>query len=71
MCNETGNAQSASTSKSSLLERVHSKEADILAISELTRALDKKVLPKTIKQAAPVIIKRKYLPQNPPFFREF
>ncbi|CAL5198850.1 unnamed protein product [Lathyrus oleraceus] len=41
---EICNGQSVSTSQSSFLERVHSKEADILAISELTRALEKKEL---------------------------
>ncbi|XP_058758503.1 protein ALWAYS EARLY 3 [Vicia villosa] len=41
---EICNGQSASSSQSSFLERVHSKEADILAISELTRALEKKEL---------------------------
>ncbi|CAJ1941052.1 unnamed protein product [Sphenostylis stenocarpa] len=44
VCNEIGNAQLASSSQPSLLEHVHSKEADILAISELNRALDKKEL---------------------------
>ncbi|XP_027192378.1 protein ALWAYS EARLY 3 isoform X2 [Cicer arietinum] len=44
VCSEICNGQSASSSQSPLLERVHSKEADILAISELTRALDKKEL---------------------------
>ncbi|CAJ2634347.1 unnamed protein product [Trifolium pratense] len=39
---EICNGQSASSSQSSFLERLHSKEADILAISELTRALEKK-----------------------------
>ncbi|XP_027329953.1 protein ALWAYS EARLY 3 isoform X2 [Abrus precatorius] len=42
VCGEIGNAQLASSSQPSLLEHVHSKEADILAISELARALDKK-----------------------------
>ncbi|WJX96119.1 hypothetical protein P8452_77365 [Trifolium repens] len=41
---EICNGQSASSSQSSFLDRVHSKEADILAISELTRALEKKEL---------------------------
>ncbi|TKY54129.1 ALWAYS EARLY 3 protein [Spatholobus suberectus] len=44
VCSEIGNAQLASSSQPSLLEHVHSKEADILAISELNRALDKKEL---------------------------
>ncbi|XP_068463380.1 protein ALWAYS EARLY 3 isoform X3 [Phaseolus vulgaris] len=42
VCSEIGNPQLASSSQSSLLEHVHSKEADTLAISELNRALDKK-----------------------------
>ncbi|KAJ1427279.1 SANT/Myb domain [Sesbania bispinosa] len=41
---EFGSAQLASSSQPSLLEHVHSKDADILAISELARALDKKEL---------------------------
>lgn len=41
---EICNGQSASSSHSSFLERLQSKEADILAISELTRALEKKEL---------------------------
>lgn len=49
VCSEICNGQSASSSQSPLLERVHSKEADILAISELTRALDKKVLRRNIQ----------------------
>ncbi|KAG5101318.1 hypothetical protein JHK84_046287 [Glycine max] len=46
VCSEIGigNAQLASSSQPSLLDHVHSKEADILAISELNRALDKKEL---------------------------
>ena len=45
MCSEIGigNAQLASSSQPSLLDHVHSKEADILAISELNCDLDKKV----------------------------
>ncbi|XP_057419414.1 protein ALWAYS EARLY 3 isoform X2 [Lotus japonicus] len=43
-CCEIGNAQLESIPQPSHLEHVHSKEADILAISELTRALDKKEL---------------------------
>lgn len=42
VCSEI--AQLASSSQPFLLEHVHSKEADILAISELNRALDKKEL---------------------------
>ncbi|KAL3012016.1 hypothetical protein AAZX31_07G231600 [Glycine max] len=44
VCSEIGigNAQLASSSRPSLLDHVHSKEADILAISELNCALDKK-----------------------------
>ncbi|XP_061349128.1 protein ALWAYS EARLY 3 [Gastrolobium bilobum] len=44
VCSEIGNAQLPSSSQPPLLEHVHSKEADILAISELSRALDKKEL---------------------------
>ncbi|KAL2339063.1 hypothetical protein Fmac_013509 [Flemingia macrophylla] len=44
VCSEIGNAQVTSSSQPSLLEHVHSKEADILAISELNRTLDKKEL---------------------------
>ncbi|MED6106461.1 hypothetical protein PIB30_005096 [Stylosanthes scabra] len=44
MCNQICNAQQAPTLQPLPFEHVHSKEADILAISELTRALDKKEL---------------------------
>ncbi|XP_052727677.1 protein ALWAYS EARLY 3 isoform X3 [Vigna angularis] len=42
VCSEIGNVQLPSSSQPSLLEHVHSKEADTLAISDLNRALDKK-----------------------------
>ncbi|XP_027918483.1 protein ALWAYS EARLY 3 [Vigna unguiculata] len=44
VCSEIGNPQLPSSSQPSLLEHVHSKEADTLAISDLNRALDKKEL---------------------------
>ncbi|KAK7264608.1 hypothetical protein RJT34_32217 [Clitoria ternatea] len=42
VCGDICTAQLASSSQPSLFQHVHSKEADILAISELNRALDKK-----------------------------
>ncbi|XP_025630070.1 protein ALWAYS EARLY 3 isoform X2 [Arachis hypogaea] len=44
MCNQICNAQQAPSLQPLPFEHVHSKEADISAISELTRALDKKVM---------------------------
>ncbi|XP_057752358.1 protein ALWAYS EARLY 3 isoform X1 [Arachis stenosperma] len=44
MCNQICNAQQAPSLQPLPFEHVHSKEADISAISELTRALDKKEL---------------------------
>jgi len=62
VCSEIGNAQLASSSQPSVLEHVHSKEADTLAISDLNRALDKKVFPDS-SQSLPLsrYDKRKYL----------
>nr|XP_025656732.1 uncharacterized protein LOC112751723 isoform X1 [Arachis hypogaea] len=45
MCNQICNAQQAPSLQPLPFEHVHSKEANILAISELAHALDKKVLP--------------------------
>ncbi|KAK7292297.1 hypothetical protein RIF29_08075 [Crotalaria pallida] len=44
VCSEIGNTQLASSSQPFILDHANPKEADILAISELARALDKKEL---------------------------